>query len=104
LPLRETVALGVGLPLAMVRVPAAAPAAAGVKVTLTVQLAAGARMAPQVVVSANGPEMVTLAMDMTEMLVFATLTIWAALVVLTSCGVKVSAAGVMVSPPKGRLP
>jgi hypothetical protein len=38
------------------------------------------------------------------MLVFATLTIWAALVVLTSCGVKVSAAGVMVSPPKGRLP
>src|SRR3954471_7022834 len=90
---------GRGEPLVLtVSVALRAPAAAGVKVALTVQVAPAARLVPQVVVCANSvepvvtPERVTAAAPG-----FRTVTGWAALVVPTFCVAKVRLVGVAVS-------
>src|SRR6185436_6721761 len=95
-PERATVS---GEPLLLtVSVPVRAPAAAGVKVTLTVQLAPAPRLAPQVLVCENSVEPEVMPLRVTVAVPgFRTVTVCAALVVPTFCVAKVRLVGFAVS-------
>src|SRR4029077_4201346 len=81
-----------------VTAPSIEPTVLGEKVTLSVQVALGPRVAVQVVVSANSPLGTMLAMfSVLVVLVFFTVTVLAALVVPTGCAEKVSVPGVSVT-------
>jgi hypothetical protein len=103
-PLRATVALGVGLVLVIVSAPITAPAAVGVKVTLTVQDAPAASVEEQVVVSAKGPVTAKAVREIALAPGLVTVTFWAALLIATTCEVNVSEAGVIVIPPADETP
>lgn len=82
-----------------------APLACGVKVTLIVQLAPPASEAGQLLVSAKGWLVAMLLMLRLALPMFLNVTVWAALVVATSCGPKLrlevlseTAAGAMPVP------
>ena len=89
----------------MVTAPLTAPLACGVKVTLIVQLAPPSSEAGQLLVSAKGWLVAMLLMLRLALPVLVNVTVWAALVVATSCGPKLrlevlseTAAGVMPVP------
>jgi hypothetical protein len=69
----------------------------GVKVTLMMQLAPAATLAPQVLVWAKFPLAVTLVMFKAALPVFVRVTVWDALVVPTACPVKVRLVGASVT-------
>jgi len=89
-----------GLPLAfelMVSEAVRVPVAFGLNVTETTQLAPGARVLPQLLVWSNSvafvPMRVMVVMFSVSPPVFVSVTVWAALVVFSNCGAKVSAGG-----------
>jgi hypothetical protein len=90
-PDRETAC--VPAPSAMVSVPVVVPLACGVKVTLIVQLPLAAMLEPQVLVSPNAVVVVMLEMATAELVPFESVTVCAALVVLTATPVKESDVG-----------
>lgn len=90
--------------LVMTMLPLRAPAAVGVKVTLMVQLAAAARVAPQVVVLAKSPLMPMLAMFSVAPPLLVRVTVCAALVLPTFCEVKVSVVGLGDTPGAKPVP
>jgi hypothetical protein len=74
------------------------PTVLGEKRTLTVHVAPGARLDPHVVVFGNSPlTAILLMVSVLVVLVFFTVTVWAALVVPTPCTPKTSAGGVRVT-------
>jgi hypothetical protein len=86
--------------------PVAGPAPAGVKVTLTMHVAAGARVAPHVVLLAKLATFVpAMAIDVNTsgtVEVLVSVTDWGALVVLTACTVKASEG--TLKPTEGTAP
>jgi hypothetical protein len=98
-PVRLTVL--VTPPALMVTLPVLAPVAVGENVTLTVQELLAAIDDPQLLVSAKGPLAV---MDETEaaaLVGLETVTLCAVLVEPVTCGPKVSAVGLAVTPETG---
>ena len=92
-PLNETVC---GAPPALsviVRVPVRLPDTVGVKVTATLQAAAGARLAPQVLVWAKSPEAATEAINNAAWPELVKVTFCAALVEPVFCEANVKLAG-----------
>lgn len=82
-----------GLPAAlslMASEPERLPAAVGAKVTLNVQLAEGATVEPQVLLSEKSPVTATLEMVSGPSPVLLRVTVWTELVVLTCCAEKFS--------------
>lgn len=98
-PVPESVTV-CGLPVALVvkvSAPLRAPVAAGLKVTLIVQLEPPAKVAPQLFVWAKSPLMPTPLMDSVPLPEAVSVTVWAALVVLMIRDAKVSDAGAMTA-------
>ena len=94
-----------GVPLSVkVRVPVWEPVDFGVKVTLTVQLAPTARLAPQLVVSAKFPYTLSAVMLIDAVPTFVSTTAAAALVVLTICPAKLRLAGEVLGAPWTAVP
>ena len=107
-PVRATVC---GLPGALSVMLTAAlrvPATVGVNVTLTWQLSLGARVGPQVLVSAKSlalaPTIPMLDSVSVAIPVFVSVAIWGELVVPTACGPKVRLTGRTVSAGNGSWP
>src|SRR5919199_3867195 len=85
-----------------VRLPLAVPVAVGVNVTLTLQDAAAATLAPQVLrLMANGPEMVTLASENGALPVLLSVADCGALVVVTAWPPKVRLVGLTLATGVG---
>jgi len=83
-----------GLALSViVTAPVRVPAAVGLKVTLRVQLALAARLAPQVLVWEKSPLAVMLVMLSVALPVLLRMTLWALLLVPTACAGKVKEVG-----------
>ena len=83
-PVRLTVCGLLAAPSVMVRAPVLVPPAVGVKVTVTVQLAPIARLAPQVLLSAKSPPAVTPWIRSGSLLGLLSDKVWEALVVPTA--------------------
>ena len=77
----------------MVTEPKRLPAAVGVKVTLMMQLAPAATLAPQVLVWAKSPLAATFVMFKMALPVLVRVTVWGVLVLPTACPVKVRLLG-----------
>ena len=92
-PVRLTVWVA-GLALsAMVTAPVLVPAAVGLKVTLSVQLALAATLEPQVLVWEKSPLAVMLVIVRVAFPVFVRVTLWALLLVPTPCEENVNEVG-----------
>jgi hypothetical protein len=97
-PVRLTTCVPVEALSTSVIAPSMEPTVVGEKLTLTVHVAPGARLDPQVVVFGNSPLTAILVMvRVLVVLVFFNVTVWAALVVPTPCDPKASAGGVKVT-------
>jgi hypothetical protein len=77
----------------MVTAPVLVPVAVGLKVTLRVQLALVARLAPQLLVWKKSPLTVMLVMLRVALPVLLRVTLWALLLIPTSCAGKVKEVG-----------
>jgi hypothetical protein len=82
--------------------PYRSPGTVGVKVTLMMQLAPTARLAPQVLVWAKSPLAEMLIMIKVALPVFVRVTVWGALVLPTACPVKVRLLGASVTAGASR--
>jgi hypothetical protein len=96
-PLRATEAGPPAALLATLRVPARAPVVVGVNVTLIVQLAPGASVAPQALVCEKSPDAAIVIAFKLALPLFLSVTVFAALVVPLTWLANASAVGLSVA-------